>query len=366
MVFERSNTRSQQVAPRAAPRTCTMSELSWSSSSSHDSLASSPYPTAPRVNMRKPRSQTPHRVSEPQGTYLTMGACVAQVNSALDCLLPSQRESGRGKGLDVMPLGRDILHYRAPIEGEEMRMSGRNRSEGHHNGIHSGLIPRDRFLIGTSESIWDASSGSYDLQGAGELYDQDMVEPLTAGLEDPLSQLYWHSDTPSVPNLPDQLQAGIGSHELYHGSAHASYLIHNQTTPAHTHRPDQTVPSSINCQDPGTFTARLDPTAYRQEHYSYDYSRQSIAPLSPIRTHLDPSMPAGSEPQSPGGNHRSRRPNVCHICGKEVRRPGVLEDHVNSHTGHRPHECPYCPRVFTTKSNMQRHVGNFHGSGVGR
>ncbi|CAE7228877.1 unnamed protein product [Rhizoctonia solani] len=243
-------------------------------------------------------------------------------------------------------------------------MSGRSVSKEHHNGINSSLIPRERFHIGTGESIWDASSGSYDLQGAGQLYNQDIVEPLAAALEDPLGQLYWLSDTPNVPNLPDQFQAGIGSHELYHGSAHASYLIHNQTAPAHPNRANQTIPSSINC--PGTFTPRLDPTAYCQEQYSYDHPRQSIAPLSPIRTRLDPSMLAGSEPQSPTGNHRSRRPNVCHICGKEVRRPGVLEDHVNSHTGHRPHECPYCPRVFTTKSNMQRHVGNFHGSGVGR
>lgn len=72
---------------------------------------------------------------------------------------------------------------------------------------------------------------------------------------------------------------------------------------------------------------------------------------------------------------RRRRPHVCEICGREVRRPGVLEDHMNSHTGNKrewvyasesclceaAYSCPHCPQTFTTRSNRQRHVVNFHG-----
>ncbi|KAG9080580.1 hypothetical protein FRC06_006396 [Ceratobasidium sp. 370] len=47
----------------------------------------------------------------------------------------------------------------------------------------------------------------------------------------------------------------------------------------------------------------------------------------------------------------------CRHCQKVFRRPSSLEDHLNVHTGAKPHKCPFerCHTGFATKSNMKRH-----------
>ncbi|KAF8603672.1 hypothetical protein BDV93DRAFT_523138 [Ceratobasidium sp. AG-I] len=47
----------------------------------------------------------------------------------------------------------------------------------------------------------------------------------------------------------------------------------------------------------------------------------------------------------------------CPECNKVFRRPSSLEDHLNVHSGNKPHVCPYerCKTGFATKSNMKRH-----------
>ncbi|CAE6444425.1 hypothetical protein RSOLAG22IIIB_14098 [Rhizoctonia solani] len=47
----------------------------------------------------------------------------------------------------------------------------------------------------------------------------------------------------------------------------------------------------------------------------------------------------------------------CPICGKMFRRPSSLEDHLNVHSGDKPHMCVFkgCNVGFATKSNMKRH-----------
>jgi len=47
----------------------------------------------------------------------------------------------------------------------------------------------------------------------------------------------------------------------------------------------------------------------------------------------------------------------CPNCQKVFRRPSSLDDHLNVHTGNKPHVCPYerCNTGFATKSNMKRH-----------
>ncbi|EKM80720.1 hypothetical protein AGABI1DRAFT_126769 [Agaricus bisporus var. burnettii JB137-S8] len=48
----------------------------------------------------------------------------------------------------------------------------------------------------------------------------------------------------------------------------------------------------------------------------------------------------------------------CKICGKLFNRPSSLRIHLNSHTGEKPHVCPYpgCGRSFSVLSNMRRHA----------
>lgn len=55
----------------------------------------------------------------------------------------------------------------------------------------------------------------------------------------------------------------------------------------------------------------------------------------------------------------------CPECSKVFRRPSSLEDHLNVHTGNKPHVCPFerCKTGFATKSNMKRHFAT-HRAGT--
>ncbi|KDN46671.1 hypothetical protein RSAG8_04051, partial [Rhizoctonia solani AG-8 WAC10335] len=177
----------------------------------------------------------------------------------------------------------------------------------------------------------------------------------------------WASDRSSVPSPQrDQFPRSYPSPGLYPSTVHGNAFggFHNPAAFPNLDPLNQANIPSINHQSPDALPLNSDSSTYHPEGYP---PAPSMAPIPPTRLHLLPSVqPLGSEPVSPGGTRRARRQNTCDICGKEVRRPGVLVDHMNSHTGERPHQCPHCTRVFTTRSNMQRHIGNFHGSDSGK
>ncbi|CAE6514367.1 unnamed protein product [Rhizoctonia solani] len=52
-----------------------------------------------------------------------------------------------------------------------------------------------------------------------------------------------------------------------------------------------------------------------------------------------------------------KKPSKDDICNKLFRRPSSLEDHLNVHSEHKVHMCPFegCCTSFATKSNMKRH-----------
>ncbi|CAE6507698.1 unnamed protein product [Rhizoctonia solani] len=59
----------------------------------------------------------------------------------------------------------------------------------------------------------------------------------------------------------------------------------------------------------------------------------------------------------PGKKQRGQEHRRCPYCLKVFRRPCALVEHINTHTGAKPHACPFvdCNTGFATRQNMRRH-----------
>ncbi|EKM58821.1 uncharacterized protein PHACADRAFT_88447 [Phanerochaete carnosa HHB-10118-sp] len=100
--------------------------------------------------------------------------------------------------------------------------------------------------------------------------------------------------------------------------------------------------------------------------------KQSVPGLQPVYQHQAPSTAAAGQ---------TRKKYTCEACGKLFQRlvssyycfrstlltaianfaacrPSSLRNHMTSHSGERPHGCPYpgCNKRYSTRSNMQRHA----------
>ncbi|XP_077519891.1 zinc finger Y-chromosomal protein 2-like [Amblyomma americanum] len=51
---------------------------------------------------------------------------------------------------------------------------------------------------------------------------------------------------------------------------------------------------------------------------------------------------------------------VCRFCGKRFYNLGLLNQHILTHTGEKPHACSHCGRRFATRSNKTRHERVVH------
>ena len=50
----------------------------------------------------------------------------------------------------------------------------------------------------------------------------------------------------------------------------------------------------------------------------------------------------------------------CKHCGKIFKAKPNLQDHINTHTGKRPHICQYCGKTFASSGNKHAHVRQSH------
>ena len=50
----------------------------------------------------------------------------------------------------------------------------------------------------------------------------------------------------------------------------------------------------------------------------------------------------------------------CKYCGKIFKHGQYLQDHINTHTGERPHECNFCHKTFASGANRNSHIRQAH------
>jgi hypothetical protein len=249
--------------------------------------------------------------------------------------MTSQRDSGREKGIsaeDLPSLGVGTNPHWAPIGG--VGIPGRvNR--GKTKGYHTSYMPHEATHSYVENASWPISDGTYNPWFLAELYDPafQSIEPA------PLEECFNLGPDPAFLDMvlegynpPHNQPQGAYSHRLHSESTHGHYM--NGPEPMESPNlpdpnwalgsPIKTLPSHAkspaDCRD--------------SRHYRQDVS--STVSVSRVRPNLAVSnRPHASEIYPAASTRRTRRPNTCDICGKEVRRPGVLEDHINSHTGQR-------------------------------
>ena len=55
-----------------------------------------------------------------------------------------------------------------------------------------------------------------------------------------------------------------------------------------------------------------------------------------------------------------QKKHECQVCLKLFRSPADLKTHTYTHTGERPHFCPYCSYRAAQKGNLNVHIKTLH------
>lgn len=66
-------------------------------------------------------------------------------------------------------------------------------------------------------------------------------------------------------------------------------------------------------------------------------------------------MRSSKKPQSASSPRNAKKMLPCSFCGKCFDRPSLLNRHLRTHTGERPHVCDICQKGFSTSSSLNTH-----------
>lgn len=58
--------------------------------------------------------------------------------------------------------------------------------------------------------------------------------------------------------------------------------------------------------------------------------------------------------------HEGKKPEVCPICGMELKTLRILKRHIETHNTERNHKCSYCDKAFKTKAQLEVHERYIH------
>ncbi|KAF8698377.1 hypothetical protein RHS03_07632, partial [Rhizoctonia solani] len=275
-------------------------------------------------------------VSAASCTHWTITTCIEHLRPYLDCGMHDEQESGRAKGFsseEVYVLGNDAIPYLWPGADRGVGIPDRaSRSKPREH--HPSYMPREDTNLIASNASWPHSGGAYDPGYLEELYDLSSIDDLLLNEEHFAPGQDFNLSEPVLNghNLPYILT------ELYphprpplegtHGSNPGGFEPMGPTDPR---QPNQAFGAPIK-----TFPPHISSPADSRDDRHYCQAVPSMASVSQASPNVESSSGFhGSDPYNVGNSRRTRRPNMCGICGKEVRRPGVLEDHINSHTGQR-------------------------------
>ena len=98
------------------------------------------------------------------------------------------------------------------------------------------------------------------------------------------------------------------------------------------------------------------PSKMMQLHNTYLYISNISAPGT-LLAHLQKKHKIEIETQARSSDAERFK---CNVCQKIFLRGTRLSDHMNTHTGEKPHKCEHCGQGFASKANKFAHVRAAH------
>lgn len=117
-------------------------------------------------------------------------------------------------------------------------------------------------------------------------------------------------------------------------------------------------------------------THHANEHVKCEVCEQAFKSSFTLKKHMQTvhtfltcpdcgkSIKAGSMTYHKLQHHTkdSEMPYICEVCNKGFVQKKVYENHMNIHTGARPHNCNFCDRTFVDSSNRNKHMRESHNA----